>query len=111
MQEYGLQQLDMIKKDKPMNQYKPRDLVYLISPQTSLHKTSSRKFKVMYIGPLVVYKIIEKIQYILMDIEGKILNGIFHFNCLKQAYLRTTMGPVNTLADFKQILNLGIRIN
>ena len=46
-----------------------------------------------------------------MDIEGKILIGIFHFNTLKQAYLQTTKGPGNTLVNLKQILNLGIRIN
>ena len=46
-----------------------------------------------------------------MDIEGKILNSIFHFNRLKQEYLRTTKCQVNTLADLKQIINLGIRIN
>ena len=44
-----------------------------------------------------------------MDIEDNILNGIFHR--LKQAYLRTTKGPVNKLAGLKQILNLGIRID
>ena len=94
-----------------MNQYKPGDLVYIILPQTSLYETNSRKYKVIYIGLLFVYKIIDKFHYILMDIEGKILNSIFHFNHLKQAYLRTTKGPVNTLADLKQILYLGIRIN
>ena len=35
LQDYRLQQLDMINKDKPLNQYKPGDLVYLISSQTS----------------------------------------------------------------------------
>ena len=49
-------------------------------------------------------------QHILMDIEGKILNNIFHFNKLKQTYLRTTKGPVNTLADLRQVINSGIRI-
>ena len=46
-----------------------------------------------------------------MDIEGKILNGIFHFNRHKQAYSRTTKGPVNILVEVKQILNLGIKID
>ena len=36
-----------------------------------------------------------------MDIEGKILNGIFHFNRLKQAFLRTIKGQVRTLANLK----------
>ena len=35
---YRLQQLDMINKDKPMNQYKPGDLVCLSSLQTFLVK-------------------------------------------------------------------------
>ena len=83
------------------------DLVYLISPQTSLLKTSSRKLNNIYIGPLVVYKIMDTFQCILRDIEGKILNGIFNFNGLKQAYLRTTKGPVSTLVDLKK-LNLGL---
>ena len=49
----------MINKDKPLNRYKPEDFVHLISSPTSLLKTRSGKFKVIYIGPLVVYKIIE----------------------------------------------------
>ena len=34
-----------------------------------------------------------------MDIEGKILNCIFNFNKLKQAFVRTTKGAVSTLAN------------
>ena len=94
-----------------MTQYITGDLVYLISPQMSLPKTSSRKSKVIYIGPLIVYKIIDTSHHILLDTEVKILNGIFHFNRLKQVYVRTTKGSVNILADLKQILNLGIWIN
>ena len=50
-----------------------------------LLKTGSRKIKFIFTEPLVVYKILDKFQYIFMDIEGKILNAIFHFNCPKQA--------------------------
>ena len=39
------------------------------------------------------------------------MNGIFHFNRFKQAFLRTTKGQFSTLADLKQILNSGITIN
>ena len=49
LQDYRLQQLDMINKDKPMIQYKLGDLVYLILPQSSLFKTISRKCRVIYI--------------------------------------------------------------
>ena len=75
----------MINMDKPIAQYKPGDFVYLILSLTCLLKTSGRKFKVIYIGPLVEYKIKDEIQYILMDIEGELLNGIFHFIRIKQA--------------------------
>ena len=59
----------------------------------------------------MVYTIRNKNQYILKDVEGKILNGIFHFNRPKQTFLRTNTGPVNTQAEFKQIINLGVRIS
>ena len=60
VQEYRLKQQYMASKDKSMTQYKnkPGNLVYLISPQTSLPKTSSRKFIVIYVEPLVTYKMI-----------------------------------------------------
>ena len=45
-----------------------------------------------------------------MYIEGKKLNGNFHFKRLKQAFL-TMKGQVSTLADLKQILDLGIKIS
>ena len=45
-----------------------------------------------------------------MDIEGKILNSNFHFKRLKIAFMRTTKGTIDKLADLKQIINLGISI-
>ena len=51
----------------------------------------------MYIEPLVIHKIIDKFQYILIDHEGKVLIGIFHYNRLKKAFLRSTKGPANTV--------------
>ena len=56
---------------------------------------------VIYVGPLEVYKIMDRFQYILMDIEGKILNGIFNFNRLKQIFLRTVKDQFSTLAQLK----------
>ena len=73
-----------------MTKYKAGDSVYLILSHTSLLKTRSRKFKFIYIGSFAVYKVIDIFQYILMDIKDKILNGIFNFNRLKQAYVRST---------------------
>ena len=55
-----------------MTYYKPGDLVYLTAPQSFLLRTRSSKFTVIYIGPLIVYKIKDTFQSIFMDIEGKI---------------------------------------
>ena len=49
----------MINKDRNFFQYNSRDLVYIISPLTSQLRTSSRKVALKYVGPLVVYKIID----------------------------------------------------
>ena len=37
------------------------DLVYLIYPLTSQLRTASRKVAIKYVGPLVIYKIVDPI--------------------------------------------------
>ena len=65
----------MINKDRNFFQYNSGDLVYIISPLTSQLRTSSRKVAIKYIGPLVIYKIIDSYNYLLMTLDGKILRG------------------------------------
>ena len=47
-------------------------LVYIISPLTSHLRTSSRKVTIKYVGPLVIYKIVDPNNYLLMTLDGKI---------------------------------------
>ena len=54
-------------------QYNNGDLVYIISPLTSQLQTASRKVMIKYIGPIVVYKIIDLHNYLLMALDGKVL--------------------------------------
>ena len=49
----------MINKNCKDFQYNSGDLVYIISPLTSQLRTSSRKEIIKYIGPLVIYKIVD----------------------------------------------------
>ena len=51
--------LAMINKDRGFFQYKGGDLVYIISPLTSQLHTASCKVAIKYVGPLVIYKIID----------------------------------------------------
>ena len=62
----------MINKDRAFFQYKGRGLVYIISPLTSQLCTASHKVTIEYVGPVVIYKIIEPYNYFLMTLVGRI---------------------------------------
>ena len=51
----------MINKDRENFQYGGGDLVYIICPLTSQLKTTSWKIAIKYVGPVVLYKIIDPI--------------------------------------------------
>ena len=59
LQDFRSQRLAMINKARNFFQYNCRDLVYIISLLTSQLRTSFRKLAIKYVGPLVVYKIID----------------------------------------------------
>ena len=75
----------MINKDRENFQYRGEDLVYIISPLTSQLRTNSPKIAVKYVGPVVVYKIVDAHNYLLMTLDGIILRGIFEHERLKPA--------------------------
>ena len=63
----------MINKDRNFFQYNSGDLVYIISLLTSQLRTSSRNVTIKYIGSLVVCKIIDPHNYLLLTLDGKIV--------------------------------------
>ena len=65
--------LAMINKDRAFFQYKGRDLVYIISPLTIQLHTALCKVTIKYVGPAVIYKIIDPHNYLLMTLDGRIL--------------------------------------
>ena len=69
---------------------------------------SSIKFDVNYVGPLVIYKIVDPHNYLLMTIEGQLMRGLFEHERLKPAILKTDKGNVNTLLALKRVMNLEI---
>ena len=79
----------MINKDRENFQYKGGDLVYIISSLTSQFRTASWKIAIKYVGPVVVYKIIDPHNYLIMTLDGKILRGIFEHERLKPTVIRT----------------------
>ena len=92
----------MINKEKAFFQYNSGDLVYIISLLTSQLHTASRKVLIKYVGLVVVYKIIDLHDYLLMTLDGKILRGLFEQERLKQANIRTSQWNINNLVQIKQ---------
>ena len=92
----------MINKDRAFFQYNSRDLVYIISPLTSQLHTASWKITIKYVGPVVIYKIIDTHNYLLMTLYGRILRGLFEHEILKAANIRTSHGNIQNLAQVKQ---------
>ena len=77
-----LQRLAMINKSRENFQYRGGDLVYIISPLTSQLRTNSQKIAVKYVGPVVIYKMVDPHNYLLMTLDGIILKGILNMRGL-----------------------------
>ena len=94
LQQFKSLHLAMINKNCKDFQYNSGDVVYIISPLTSQLRINSRKVTIKYVGPLVIYKIVDSHNYLLMTLDGKILRGLFEFERLKPAVIRTSYGNV-----------------
>ena len=75
---------------------------------TSQLCTASRKVMIKYVDPIVIYKIIDPHNYLLMTLDGKFLGGLFKHERLKPAILRASKGNVNNLSQLKQVINIGL---
>ena len=104
LQTFKMKCLALINKDREYFQFNNGDLVYLISPPTTQLRTSSRKIAMKYVGPLVIYKIVDPHNYLLMTIDGKLLHRLFepHYNKNK--------GNVTTLLALKRVMNFEISL-
>ena len=63
---------------------------------------------IKYVGPIVVYKIIDLHNYLLMTLDGKLLRGLFKHERLKPAIMRTSEGNITNLVKHKQLFNTGL---
>ena len=86
---FKLKRMVMINKGRVFFQYNSRDLVYIISPLTSQLYTASQNVTIKYVGPVVIYKIIDPHNYLLMTLDDRILRGLFKHERLKPTNIRT----------------------
>ena len=66
---------------------------------------------IKYVGPVVIYKVIDPHNYLHMMLDGQILWGLFEHERLKPAILRTSEGDVSNLSKLKQLINVGLTMN
>ena len=64
-----------------------------------------------YVGPVVIYKIIDPHNYLLMTLDRIMLRGIFKHERLKPTIVRTNQGNVQNLAELKQIMNTKLKLD
>ena len=71
----------------------------------------SHEVAIKYVGPVVVHKIIDPHNYLLMTLDGKILRGLFEHERLKPAIIRMSQGNVQNLAELRQIIKTNLKLN
>ena len=79
-------------------------------PLTSQLHTASRKVTIKYIGLVVMYKIIDPHNYLLITLDGRIFRGLFECERLKPANIRKSQGNIQNLMQLKLIMNAGFKI-
>ena len=63
-----------------------------------------------YIGPLVIHKIIDSHNYLLITLDRKILIGIFEHERLKPAIIRTSQRNIHNLPQLNQVISILITV-
>ena len=104
-QNFKLKRTAMINKDRAFFQYNMGDLVYIISPLTSQLCTVLSKVMIKYVGPVVIYKIIDPHNYLIMTLDTKILRGLFEYERLKPGISSTSEENISNLSQLKQVIN------
>ena len=88
-------------RPEPFQTFQEDQLVYLPAPSASSLNTKTRKCIADFVGPLVVSKVLDSTHYVLSDLQGCILVGVYHINRLKAAKVRTPSGVVSTYSQLR----------
>ncbi len=65
-------------------------LVYLFKPSSSSLHGNSRKITAKWVGPLVIYEVLDFSHVILSTLDGKILRDVYNINRLKPAFIHAS---------------------
>lgn len=89
------------QQPEPLHVFQEDQLVYFLAPSASSLATKTRKCTADFVGPLVISKVLDNTHYVLSDLQGRILVGVYHINRLKPAKVRTPGGIVTTYSQLR----------
>ena len=69
------------------------------------------KIAVKYVGTLVIFKIVDPHNYLLVTLDGIILKRIFEHERFKPTVIRTSHGNVQNLAKLRQVMNTELKLD
>ena len=75
------QQRQALEKNTQANKpevFKRGQLVYLFAPSVVSLQTNTKKCCADFVGPLVINRVLDEMHYILRDLQGRILCGVYH---------------------------------
>ena len=91
------------QQPEPLQTFQEDQLVYLLAPSASSLHTNTIKCKADFVGPLVISKVLDSTHYVLSDLQGRNLIGVYHINRLKPAKVRTPSGIVSTYSQLHDV--------
>jgi len=101
------QRLKLQNQYREYNGYKKGQLVYLYHPLGATLQTGSRKICARFVGPLVIYGVLDAQQYILMSLDGNIFPNIVETTRLKPGSIQSKFGEIHTLSELIEVLRKG----
>ena len=92
------------KKFRNEEIFQDNQMVYLLASHASALETNTTKFKQDFIGPLFIDTAHYKTHYRLKDVNGHLLDGTYHVNCIKKGSARTPLGIVDKFDTYETAL-------
>lgn len=101
------QRLKLQNQYREFTGYRKGQLVYLYHPLGAALQTGSKKICARFVGPLVIYGVLDPQQYILMSLDGKIFPNVVEVTRLKPGSIQSNYGEITTLSELMEVLRKG----
>ena len=101
--------IELVNRNREHHGFFQGQVVYVFMPKGAAVQTVSRKMRITWVGPLIVFRAYSPNQFALMTLEGNVFPGLYEETRLRPGWIKTSQGPVNNLADYKKITKSTIK--